>query len=206
VNQKDLNILGFGVLGSEMDDVITQYKAKIDEIAPVTYAVAIPLVNVGMKVTSRTLEIIKSGNTLVAKEAVERIQAQIAGHGQRIMKMLSDFGGKDPYKTIYPDAADLKKYVGQAFTEMFVAGYETEIKSSIWPTFWSEVGRSLASQAEGAAKTVQTLVKDVGAGIEGAGKVVSNLEWIVYGLVGALAIGLGVYAYKQGSFFSKARS
>jgi hypothetical protein len=158
----------------------------MNTLRDVTVAIARAMAKRGHQVAVETISLAEGGTLQRALPGITSLKKTL-GHVQWHEDNLGQFG--DP-TAIYPNSADLKKWVMQSFIDANSVEEGRAMQEVIWNAMWTEIGEELAKMP---AKIVQAIVKLPGQALEAVTGIPSWVWWIGGGV---LVVGVGLAAWK----------
>lgn len=165
---------------------IQSAQRQMNTLKDVTVAIARVMVKHGERVALETIALASGGTFDRSLPGITSLKKTL-GHVQWHENNLIQYS--DPAQ-IYPNSADLKKWVMQSFVDANAVEEGRATQEAVWNAMWAEIGAELAKMPK---KIVQTIVKLPGQALEAVTGVPSWVWW-VGGSV--LLVGVGVGAWK----------
>ena len=176
---------------------LAQYTRQMNSLDRVTVAIARALLKSGQVVIDGALAAGKGGlfsRELPGQATRQTAKGHLAWHAERLAK------APDPTAP-YDAAADLKKWVLQAYIEANAVGEGRAVQEQAWQEMWEEIGQELARlparTLQAASEAVSTVVSSaVSAAGGGLAKGLGIPTWLFWAGGAALVLGVGVGVFK----------
>jgi hypothetical protein len=158
----------------------------MNTLKDVTIGIARAMTRRGKQVALETIALAEGGMLQRSLPGITSLKNTL-GHVQWHEDNLGKFS--DP-TVIYPNSADLKKWVMQSFIDANAVEEGRAMQGVIWNAMWTEIGEELAKMP---AKVVQAIVKLPGQALEAVTGIPAWAWWVGGGV---LILGVGFAAWK----------